>query len=170
MLTAGRGPFASFPEITWDHSQHAAAAAELHAQRIERVDPFGARLLVLLYGLAINTVFRIVRDECLSGSALMRPAAMVQLLDEWAAPTAIRIAEKWQLPSALIQALTEPRAEGLARSLRFGRLAGALLLLTNRGHMRELSARAIVLADDVRRAQVDRLWTRLATAFLVATR
>ena len=44
-LTSRRGPFASFPVITWDHSQHAAAPSELHAQRIERDDPIGARLL-----------------------------------------------------------------------------------------------------------------------------
>ena len=59
---------------------------------------------------------------------------------------------------------------GLARSLRFGRLAGALLLLVNRGHMRELSARAIVLADDQRRVEVDRLWSRLAIMHLAPTR
>jgi hypothetical protein len=67
-------------------------------------------------------------------------------------------------------ALAAPAVPGLARSLRFGRLAGALLLLVNRGHMRELSARAIVLADDQRREQVDRLWSRLAIAHLAASR
>jgi hypothetical protein len=66
--------------------------------------------------------------------------------------------------------LTAPGANGLARSLRFGRLAAALLLLVNRGHMRELSARAIVLADDERRPQVDRLWSRLALTHLATAR
>jgi hypothetical protein len=36
--------------------------------------------------------------------------------------------------------------------------------------MRELSARAILLADDHRRTQVDRLWSRLAIMHLAATR
>jgi hypothetical protein len=53
--------------------------------------------------------------------------------------------------------------------VHFGRLAGALLILVNRGHMRELSARAIVLADD-HRADVDRLWSRLAITHLAAAR
>jgi hypothetical protein len=36
--------------------------------------------------------------------------------------------------------------------------------------MRELSARAIVLADDHRRTEVDRLWSRLAIMHLAARR
>jgi hypothetical protein len=36
--------------------------------------------------------------------------------------------------------------------------------------MRELSARAIVLADDQRRAPVDRLWSRLAILHLAPSR
>jgi hypothetical protein len=36
--------------------------------------------------------------------------------------------------------------------------------------MRELSARAIVLTDDHRRTDVDRLWSRLAIMHLVAAR
>jgi hypothetical protein len=58
----------------------------------------------------------------------------------------------------------------LARSLRFGRLAGALLVLVNRGHMREFSARAVVLADDHRQAEVDRLWSHLAIMHLAVAR
>jgi HD-like signal output (HDOD) protein len=169
VMTTSRGPFACFPEITWEHSQHAAVAAEMHAMQIQGADPFGARLLVLLHGLASNTVFRIVRAEC-PALAQVRPAALARLLDEWVAPTAMRIAESWQLPAPLSAVLATPAGTGLARSLRFGRLAGALLMLVNHGHMRELSARAIVLADDTRRPQVDRLWTRLATTWLVTTR
>jgi hypothetical protein len=54
--------------------------------------------------------------------------------------------------------------------VRFGRLAGALLILVNEGQMREFSARALVLADDHRRSEVDRLWSRLAFAHLTPTR
>jgi len=170
VMTGTRGPFSSFAEATWEHSQYAAACAELHAARIERADVFGARLLVLLLGLASNAVFRIAREHCLTDSHGVRPAAIVKLLDDWVPPTALRIAESWQLPADMCGALAVPAGPGLARSLRFGRLAGALLLLVNRGHMRELSARAIVLADDQRRDQVDRLWSRLAIAHLAAKR
>lgn len=167
VMTGARGPFSSFAEATWEHSQFAAGSAELHAVRIERVDAFSARLLVMLLGLASNAVFRIAREHC-PDSGNMRPAAMAKLLDDWVPPTAMRIAENWQLPAELRGVLLAPAEPGLARSVRFGRLAGALLMLAKRGHMRELSARAIVLADDHRRAEVDRLWSRLAILHLAA--
>lgn len=168
VMTGLRGPFSSFAEATWEHSQYGASCAELHAIHIEGVDAFSARLLVLLRGLASNTVFRIAREHCLVSD--IRPVALANLLDEWVPPTALRIAESWQLPTDLCNVLSTPSAPGLARSLRFGRLAGALLVLVNGGHMRELSVRAILLADDDRRTQVDRLWSRIAIMHLAARR
>ncbi len=168
VMTGTRGPFSSFAEATWEHSQYSAACAELHAVHIEGADAFSARLLVLLRGLASNAVFRIAREHCPVSN--IPPAAIAKLLDDWVPPMALRIAENWQLPRDLCAVLSAPAEPGLARSLRFGRLAGALLILVNRGHMRELSARAIVLADDDRRAQVDRLWSRLAIQHLAARR
>ncbi len=175
VMTGARGPFSSFAEATWEHSQYAAACAELHAARIERIDAFSARLLVMLLGLASNAVFRIAREHCLAETGGVRPAAMAKLLEEWVPPTALRIAENWQLPADLSRALAAPAGSdmiegGLARSLRFGRLTGALLLLVNRGHMRELSARAIVLAGERRITELDRLWSRLAIMHLAAAR
>ena len=169
VMTGTRGPFSSFAEATWEHSQYAASCAELHSARIEQADAFNARLLVLLLGLASNAVFRIAREHCVAAN-ISRPAAMARLLDDWVPPTALRIAENWELPADLRNVLSTPAAPGLARSLRFGRLAGALIVLVNRGHMRELSARAIVLADDRRRTEVDRLWSRLAIMHLATTR
>jgi len=168
VMTGTRGPFSSFAEATWEHSQYSAACAELHAARIEQADAFSARLLVLLLGLASNSVFRIAREHCL-GEKDIPPAAMAKLLEDWVPTMALRIAENWQLPKSLCAVLSTPDEPGLARSLHFGRLAGALLILVNRGHLRELSARAIVIADD-RRADVDRLWSRLAIAHLAAAR
>ena len=169
VMTGTPGPYSSFAEAIWEHGQQAAACAELHATRIERADAFSARLLVLLHGLACNTVFRIAREHCLS-DAVVRPAAVAKLLDDWVPPTALRIAGSWQLPADLRGALADPDGAGLARSVHFGRLAGALLILVNHGHMRELSARAIVLADANQRAEVDRLWSRLAIKHLSAAR
>ncbi|MBC8024725.1 MAG: HDOD domain-containing protein [Steroidobacteraceae bacterium] len=169
VMTGTRGPYSSFAEATWEHSQYAAGCAELHAARIEGADTFNARLLALLLGLASNAVFRIAREHCMTGSQCARPAVMAKLFDDWVPPTAQRIAESWQLPADLLGVLAAPAETGLARSLRFGRMAGALLLLVNHGHMRELSARAIILADD-RRAEVDKLWSRLVILHLTATR
>jgi len=170
VMTGTRGRFSAFAEVTWEHSQYAAGCAELHATRIEHADAFSARLLALLLGLASNAVFRIAREHCLDDSRGVRPAAMAKLLDDWVLPMALRIAENWQLPADLCSVLAAPAVPGLARSLRFGRLAGALLLLVNHGYMRELSARAIVLADDHRRTEVDRLWSRLAIMHLSVAR
>jgi HD-like signal output (HDOD) protein len=169
VMTGSQGRFSSFAEATWEHSQYSASCAELHATRVEHVDAFSARLLALLLGLASNSVFRIAREHCPAKSGI-QPAAVARLLDDWVQPTALRIAENWQLPEELCKALTTAVAPGLARSLRFGRLAGALLVLVNRGRLRELSARAIVLADDQRRVEVDRLWSRLAIMHLAAAR
>ena len=94
---------------------------------------------------------------------------MARLLDAWVPPTALRIAENWQLPADLCNVLAAPAVPGLARSLRFGRLAGAMIVLVNHGHMRELSARAIVLADD-HHPDIDRVWSRLAIAHLTPGR
>jgi HD-like signal output (HDOD) protein len=169
VMSGAQGPFSSFAEATWEHSQYSAACAELHAVNLEGADAFSARLLVLLRGLACNAVFRIAREHCVAENDIP-PTAMAKLLDDWVPPMALRIAENWQLPKDLCNVLSAPAEPGLARSLRFGRLAGALLLLVNRGQMRELSARAIVLADDHRRVQVDRLWSRIAIMHLAATR
>jgi HD-like signal output (HDOD) protein len=169
VMSGTRGPFSSFAEATWEHGQCAASCAELHAAHIEGADAFSARLLVLLRGLACNTVFRIARERCVAMND-MPPAAMAKLLDDWVPHTSLRIAESWQLPAELCNVLAAPAAPGLARSLRFGRLAGALLVLVNHGHMRELSARAVVLADDDRRTQVDKLWSRLAIMHLAGKR
>jgi HD-like signal output (HDOD) protein len=169
VMTGAHGPFSSFAEATWEHSEFSAQCAELHAAQIEGADAFSARLLVLLLGLASNAVFRIAREHCVDADA-MAPAAIAKLLDDWVPPTALRIAANWQLPMELSNVLAAPAEPGLARSVRFGRLAGALLVLVNHGHLRELSARAIVLADDERRAQVDRLWSRLAIQHLAAGR
>ena len=113
-------------------------------------------------------MFRIAREHCPAVNDIP-PAAMAKLLDDWVPPMALRIAENWQLPKDLCAVLSAPAEPGLARSLRFGRLAGALLVLVNSGHMRELSARAILLADD-HRAPSGWLWSRLAIMHLAAAR
>src|SRR5262249_19128819 len=135
VMTGSRGPFSSFAEATWEHSQYSAACAELHATHIEGVDAFSARLLVLLLGLSSNTVFRMAREHCGEENEIS-PLAMAKLLDEWVPPIAQRIAASWQLPMPLCAVLSASAEAGLAKSVHFGRLAGALLILVNRGHMR----------------------------------
>jgi HD-like signal output (HDOD) protein len=161
------GLFASFPETIWEQTLYAADAAEMHAIHVEKVNGFGARLLALLHGLATNTVFRIVRDECLEQCDAQVKPAVVQLLVDWTVPTSVRIATAWEMPNDLQNALDDAQEPGpLRRSAYFGRLAGAQLLLVKRGVLKESSARATVLAGDDRRMQVDRVWQRLTAAHL----
>jgi HD-like signal output (HDOD) protein len=167
VMARGQGWHARFPETVWEQTQLAADAAELHATRIERIDGFNARLLALVHGLATNTVFRILRDEVLSGHDEASKPAVARLLEQWAVPIATRIAASWDLPADVQRALAAAREDNyLARSLFFGRLAGSLLIMVQRGRMKEFSARAFALASDSRRSQIDGLWTRLATANL----
>jgi HD-like signal output (HDOD) protein len=167
VMTTRSGLFASLPETIWEQTLYAADAAEMHAVHVERVNGFGARLLALLHGLATNTVYRIVRDECLVRCELDFKPAMVKLLDEWAAPTSRRIAAAWEMPHELQAALGDAQGQGpLQRALFFGRLAGAQILLVKRGRLKESAARATVLAGDQSRMQVDRVWNRLVRAHL----
>ena len=167
VMSASHGRFAAFPETIWDHTQYAAAAAELHGAQVEHVDVFSARLVTLLHGLATNTVFRIVRDECVAAKTEVTPHTLAWLLEDWVGPTAARIAVAWQLPiEHRIALASRPVENALARSLLFGRLAGAQIVLVKRGKIKEDAARATLLAHEHRRVQIDRLWSKLAAANL----
>jgi HD-like signal output (HDOD) protein len=171
VMSARQGLFATFPEIIWEQTLYAADAAEMHAVHVEKTNGFGARLLALLQGLATNAVFRIVRDECLEDRGTETKPAVEVLLAEWAAPTARRIAATWEMPNDLQNALDDAPGQGaLHRSMCFGRLAGAQILMVKRGRIKESSARAILLAGDDRRMQIDRVWNRLAAAHLKLSR
>jgi HD-like signal output (HDOD) protein len=170
VMASGSGWFAKFPETIWEQTQYAADAAEAHAQTVERVDGFSARLLALVHGLAVNTVFRIVRDEVLIGRSEAAKPAVAKLLEQWVAPTARRIAASWDLPPELQFVLDSPADQSpLGRSLFFGRLAGAQIVMIRRGHVNEASARATLLVSESQRVQVDRLWNRIAARALSAT-
>ena len=167
VMATGSGLFAKFPENIWEQTQYAADAAEAHAVTIERADGFSARLLALLQGLSANTVFRIVRDEALAGHGENAKPAVIGLLEEWVTPTARRIAASWGLPPEIQAMMDWPADQSpLGRSVFFGQLAGAQIVMVRRGRLKEASARAALLASDSRRVQIDRLWSRLAAATL----
>ncbi len=167
VMSTRNGLFATFPETIWEQTLYAADAAEMHAVHVERTNGFGARLLALLHGLATNTVFRIVRDECLADRGAEAKPAVVELLGLWTAPTARRIALTWEMPNELQAALDDAQCKGaLRRSMDFGRLAGAQILMLKRGQVKDSSARATVLAGDQPRMQIDRVWNRLCRAHL----
>ena len=174
LMAAGAGAFSKFPEAVWEHTLYAAMAGESHATQIENAEPFVSQLIGLLYGLSAIVVFRIVRDQFAAQPQLNPdPGSVARLLETWVAPTAGRIAVSWELSQRVQYALesqtlaAELQMENsLGRSLKFGRVAGSLIVLCRLGRMTEPEARAVVVAGEGRRSQVERVWDRLAAAYL----
>jgi hypothetical protein len=146
----------------------------MHAVQVERSEPFISQLVGLLYGLSAIVVFRIVRDQFAAHPQLSpTPASMARMLETWVAPTAGRIAASWELPQRVQYALesqtlaAELQLENpMARSLKFGRVAGSVIVFCRIGRLSEPEARAIVVAGESRRREVERLWDRLAALLL----
>jgi HD-like signal output (HDOD) protein len=174
VMTTGAGAFSKFPELVWEHTLYCATAAELHATQIEKAEPFVAQLIGLLYGLSAIVVFRIVRDQFAARPHLNPDAGSIaRMLESWVAPTAGRIAASWELSERVQYALesqtlaAELQMENsLGRSLKFGRVTGSVIVLCRLGRLTEAEAKAIVIAGESRRSQIERLWERFATAYL----
>jgi HD-like signal output (HDOD) protein len=174
VMSSNSGAFSKFPELLWEHTLYAASAAEMHAVQVERSEPFISQLVGLLYGLSAIVVFRIVRDQFAAHPQLSpTPASMARMLETWVAPTAGRIAASWELPQRVQYALesqtlaAELQLENpMARSLKFGRVAGSVIVFCRIGRLSEPEARAIVVAGESRRREVERLWDRLAALLL----
>jgi HD-like signal output (HDOD) protein len=175
VMSGGSGQFSRFPELVWEHTLYAAAAAENHTVQVERAEPFVSQLVGLLYGLSAIVVFRIVRDQFGAHPHLVSsPGSVARMLETWVAPTAGRIAVSWELPERVQYALesqtlaAELQMENsLGRSLRFGRVTASVIVLCRLGRLTEAEAKAIVLAGDKdRRREIERLWDRLAAASL----
>lgn len=174
LMSAGTGAYSRFPELCWEHTLYSALTAEAHATQIERTEPFVSQLIGLLYGLSAIVVFRIVRDQFAAHPGLRPdPASVARLLETWVAPTAGRIARSWELNERLQYALesqtlaAELQMEtSLGRSLRFGRVAGSVIVLCRLGRMTEDEARAVLVAGDDRRSNIGRLWDRFSMTYL----
>lgn len=175
VMAAGAGAYARFPELTWEHTLYSAAAAEAHATQVEGSEPFLAQLVGLLYGLSAIVVFRIVRDQFAKHPQLTPdPGSMARLLETWVGPTASRIAASWELSERVQYALesqtlaAELQMENpLGRSLQFGRVAGAVIVLCRINRLPEDEARTILVAgSDQQRSKIERLWERFATTYL----
>jgi HD-like signal output (HDOD) protein len=174
LMATGSGAFSKFPELCWEHTLYSALTAETHATQVERTELFVSQLVGLLYGLSAIVVFRIVRDRFAAHPELKPSAGSVaRLLETWVAPTAGRIAVSWELSERLQYALesqtlaSELQMEtSLGRSLRFGRVAGSVIVLCRLGKLTEPEARAILVAGDDRRSNIGRLWDRFAVSYL----
>jgi HD-like signal output (HDOD) protein len=174
VMSSSSGVYGRFPELVWEHTLYAASAAEMHTVQVERAEPFISQLIGLLYGLSAIVVFRIVRDQFAAHPELSpTPGSIARLLETWVAPTAGRIAVSWELPERVQYALesqalaAELQMENsLGRSLRFGRVAGSLIVLCRLGRISEQEARATIVAGDNRRREVEKLWDRFSASSL----
>lgn len=163
-----KGGAAQFPEIVWEHTQRAAAAAEAHAALVESTDPFAAQLVALVMGLGTIVVYRIALDQYAARSLTPDATAIASLLDEHAATAARQIAASWELSERVLEALEEQQAErverpasALGRSLRFGLVVGALSVLRTHGRIDDDAGLATLAAAGGTGERFERLWGRL---------
>ncbi|HEX6996533.1 MAG TPA: HDOD domain-containing protein [Gammaproteobacteria bacterium] len=163
--------FSRFPHVTWDHTFRASAAAEAHAAFVEKTDRFAAQLLGLLMGLGTIVVFKVLLDRFRGKRKRPTAALVAAALDAHAAEAARRIAQSWDLSPRILTTLDgevpgkAPQEVGdLARSLRFGRLVGALAVLQSSNIIDAATARRSLPASFGSERIVDLIWTRIAAA------
>ncbi len=176
LVNTGSGAFGRFGKVTWEHSLYSASAAEAFAARAQDCDPYTAHLLGLLHGLGSVAVYRAIMNQYAAQPGLAPDAASVsQSLGAQSGVTARRIAANWGLSESTQEALESQSsaaptsAEGpLDRALRFGRTAGALVLLCNRGKISAQEAHGQLAAAGYTSPQADRIWERLVKAYVSA--
>lgn len=162
-----------FGEVTWEHSICSASATEAWAARAQDCDPFTAHLLGLMHGLGDVAVFRVLRDVIARQPPPAPSALIAHALATQGAVTARRIAAGWGLSDRTQEALEAQSAAApalevtpLARALRFGRLAGAVVLLCRHQKLDEAQAQPLLADAGFAGTQVDRILDRLMRAYV----
>ncbi|MGH8150147.1 MAG: HDOD domain-containing protein [Steroidobacteraceae bacterium] len=160
--------FAHFPVIVWEHTYRTATAAEAHAAIVEDTDPFAAQLLGLTLGLGSIVVFRVALEQYARLAIRPDPAVIAALVDKHSAPVARRVAVSWELSERISSALEDQASSkaphertALGRSLRFGRLMGALAVLHINGRVSDETAKLSMLASEATAFQFESIWGRL---------
>jgi len=162
--------FSRFPEIVWEHAQRSAHAAIPHAALVERADAFGAELLCLITGLAEIILFRATIDHCQNNPERKKhhptPQLIAALLASQVPVFAWRLGAEWELSELMLAALeeqmlsTEPTTP-LGRSLRFGRIAGALAVLHSNSIVDDTTVRLSLPEAGLSPAHLKCMWSRL---------
>jgi HD-like signal output (HDOD) protein len=162
-----RVDFARFAEVAWEHTFRSAAAAESHAAVVENTDPFAAQLLGLVMGLGELIVFRVALDQYAERRRRPDSVVIAHLLERHAAQAARHVAASWDLSDRILTALDEQSPQSpvaptaLGRSLRFGRLLGALAVLNANDRVDDEVAKTTLLATGASLNQFARFWSRL---------
>jgi HD-like signal output (HDOD) protein len=100
------GPADSLPQKVWKHSLACAAICQSLAPR-DNVDPYLAYLTGLIHDIGVVTLYNQVQQmhrEYLDGAQTGR-ALLHGLIEKWAKQLAVWIAQDWQFPPEVIQAL-----------------------------------------------------------------
>jgi len=162
--------FSRFPEVVWDHAQRSAHAAIPHAALVERTDAFGAELLCLITGLAEIILFRATIDHCQNNPEQKKhrptPQLIAALLASQAPVFAWRLGVEWELSELMLAALEEQTVTAepttpLGRSLRFGRIAGALAVLHTNSIIDDATVRLSLPEAGLSPAHMKCMWSRL---------
>lgn len=135
--------FPNFSTIIWEHALLASRAASDHARLLGNGDPFAAQWLGLTQGLGATLVMRQLLTEAERAGVALNHATAGEVLQQWTLPVAQRVAQAWELPQPVHQAL-DPQAagQGLGASLAFARAAAAASLLCRHGQMGQSQALA----------------------------
>lgn len=166
MGTTGDGVFGRLGALVWEHTGLASAAAAEHARRHSSGQAFVAQLGGLMLGLGAAVVVRTVREQYLRRPSLVADGGVVAtLMEEWSAPTAVRIAGRWELSDRLgptFEALVQEDATGAAvRSLRYGSIVGALAMLWRHDGLDEAEALEQLAAVEPDLELNEAVWKRL---------
>lgn len=160
--------FPRFPELVWEHALRSSHAAIPHAALVERVDAFNAELLCLINGLAEIMLFRAAMDYYAENPRQGQPDPLVvaSLLETQAPTFAWQIGAGWELSELMLAALEEQMVTSepttpLGRSLRFGRLAGALAVLHTNSAIDDASVRLSLPEAGLSPAHLKIMWARL---------
>ncbi|HEY1888913.1 MAG TPA: HDOD domain-containing protein [Steroidobacteraceae bacterium] len=167
------GPFPRFAQTVWEHAWRSANAAVVHAAMAEKADPFAAELLSLVWGLADVVLFRAILERyeaAASGGGRLQPDAGViaTTLESHSARVARRLGSGWELSQASLAALEQQGGAAepvtpLGRSLRFGRIVGALAVLHINGALDDATATSSLPQSSLAGSQLERMWARLTT-------
>jgi HD-like signal output (HDOD) protein len=166
------GPFPRFAQTVWEHAWRSANAAVVHAAMAEKADPFAAELLSLVWGLADVVLFRAIleRYQAAGSGGALQPdvGAIATALESHSARVARRIGVGWELSEASLAALEQQASAPepvtpLGRSLRFGRIVGALAVLHINGAIDEATATSSFPPSSLAGSQLERMWVRIKT-------
>lgn len=163
------GHFPRFADTAWDHAFRAGIAAETCAAIVDDSDPFAAQLLALLLGLGTIIVFRTAMERYVElGGLSPSPDLLALLIDTHAPSAAHAVAASWELSEGVLAAIEEQRLDAderalspLGRSVRLGRLTGALAVVRTGGGTGDEAALAALRAAGIPDRQGERIWLRL---------